>query len=91
MSTWATCTASTATRCEHLAAAADMDVAAELADPLPWRAHAFFATGLRARALALAKAGLRRAIFRVSPAAAERAFTVHFACLCVPRGVRART
>ena len=74
-----------------LVAAAGMNVTAELADPLPWRVHAFFATGGRARALALVKAGVRRAVFTASPAAAERAFTVHFACLCVPRtGVRAR-
>ncbi|MEA2437930.1 MAG: hypothetical protein QOF65_2486, partial [Thermoleophilaceae bacterium] len=26
----------------------------------------------------------RRGLFRVSPAAAERAFTLHYACACVP-------
>ena len=68
---------------------AGLRVAAELADPLPRDVHTFFATGVPARAKALAKAGARRALFAASPRTAERAFTVHYACLCLPRtGVR---
>ena len=68
----------------ELAARAGLGVARELADPLPAAIHTFWAAGPPARARALAKAALRRSVFTVAPAAAERAFTVHYACLLVP-------
>ena len=64
-----------------LVAAAGLAVAAELSDPLPYAHHAFFAASRPARARAALKAGVRRALWGVSPRAAERLFTVHYACL----------
>lgn len=64
-----------------LCAAAGLDVRAELADPLGFAHHAFGAIGARARLRAAAKAGVRRMAWRLAPRAAERAFTVHYACL----------
>ena len=69
----------------RLAADAGLQVEAELSDPLPRAVHLYFARGTAARARALAKAAVRRAVFAVAPRVAERAFTVHYACLCVPR------
>ena len=60
---------------------AGLTVAAELSDPLPYAHHAFFAESPRARAAAALKAGVRRAAWRAAPRAAERVFTVHYACL----------
>ena len=64
---------------------AGLRVAAELLDPLPAAVHTFFADRTVDRARGLAKAVVRRGLFRVSEAAAERAFTLHYACACVPR------
>ena len=64
-----------------LVAAAGLAVAAELSDPLPYAHHAFFATSRPAKARAALKAGARRALWGVSQRAAERLFTVHYACL----------
>lgn len=72
-----------------LAAAAGLGVAGELADPLPRALHTFWADTPAARARALAKAALRRALFVAAPRSAERAFTVHYACLCLGRPGRA--
>jgi SAM-dependent methyltransferase len=69
---------------------AGLSIAAELDDPLPLGVHRFFATGPAARARASAKWGLRAAIHRVAPFAARRLFTLHYACLCVPRPARTR-
>lgn len=66
-----------------LVAEAGLRVAAELLDPLPREAHTFFARSPVDRARGLAKAAVRRGLFRVSPAVAERAFTLHYACACV--------
>ena len=68
----------------RIAAGAGLEVAAELTDPLTREVHAFFADSAPARARAAAKAALRRALFAVSPKSAERLFTVHYACACVP-------
>ena len=68
-----------------LAAEAGLSVAAELLDPLPAAVHTFFADSTVDRARGLAKAVVRRTLFRVSETAAERAFTLHYACACVPR------
>jgi SAM-dependent methyltransferase len=67
----------------QLAGRAGLRVAGELADPLPAAIHTFWAEGAAARAKALTKAAVRRGLFTLSPAGAERAFTVHYACLLV--------
>lgn len=64
---------------------AGLHVAADLLDPLPTAVHTFFADSAADRARGLAKAAIRRSLFRVSETAAERAFTLHYACACVPR------
>ena len=58
-----------------------LKVAAELSDPLPYAHHAFFAETRGERATAAVKTGVRRAAWRAAPKTAERAFTVHYACL----------
>lgn len=68
-----------------LVAEAGLRVERELLDPLPREVHTFFADSTAARARGLAKAALRRGIFRLSESTAERAFTLHYACVCVPR------
>ncbi len=69
----------------RLTCEAGLQVIGELADPLPLRVHRFWAGGPAARMKASGKAALRQALFTVAPAAAERAFTVHYAALLVPR------
>jgi SAM-dependent methyltransferase len=64
-----------------LVAAAGLEIRAELADPLSYAPHAFHARDARARARAAATAAVRRAAWRLAPRAAERAFTVHYACI----------
>jgi SAM-dependent methyltransferase len=68
----------------RLVADAGLRVADELLDPLPRDVHTFFASSGADRARGLAKAAVRRGLFRASPALAERAFTLHYACACVP-------
>jgi SAM-dependent methyltransferase len=63
---------------------AGLRVAADLVDPLPREVHTFFASDARSRAAGLAKAAVRRGVFRASPRLAEQAFTLHYACVCVP-------
>ncbi len=65
-----------------LAAGAGLTVTADVADPLPRAIHTFHAEGAAAGVRANAKAALRRALFAVAPATAERTFTLHYACLC---------
>ena len=65
-----------------IVAAAGLSVREELLDPLPLEVHRFFAGSGAERARATVKAGVRRALFNVSPRLAERAFTLHYACLC---------
>lgn len=64
--------------------AAGLRVAAELQDALPLAAHMFFAEGRRSRAAARARWVTRTALDALAPALARRAFTVHYACLCLP-------
>ena len=64
-----------------LVAAAGLRMAAEMADPLTREAHAFFATTGAGRARAAVKSAVRRGLHRAAPGAAERLFTVHYACL----------
>ena len=68
----------------ELAEAAGLRVVAGLSDPLPAAVHTFFADTRAARARAHGKAAARRLVFSASAAAAERLFTVHYACACVP-------
>jgi SAM-dependent methyltransferase len=67
-----------------IVARAGLRVADELEDPLPLEVHRFFASTPAAQAGALGKWGVRRAVHALVPALAKRAFTVHYACLCVP-------
>ena len=69
-----------------LVRSAGLTVAAELSDPLPYAHHAFFAASRAARAGAALKTGVRRAAWRAAPRAAERLFTVHYACLARREG-----
>ena len=69
----------------RLAESAGLRVAADLADPLPLAVHSFFATTPAARGKAALKASARRTLFTVAPPLAERAFTLHYAALCVAR------
>ncbi|MEA2457833.1 MAG: hypothetical protein QOC95_805 [Thermoleophilaceae bacterium] len=68
----------------RLAADAGLRVAAELLDPLPREVHTFFAASPADQARGLAKAAVRRGLFKLSPAVAERAVALHYACACVP-------
>ena len=70
-----------------LAAQAGLRVIGELSDPLGREAHSFFADSPSVKARAYAKWGLRAATHGVWSAAAQRLFTVHYACLCEPATV----
>jgi SAM-dependent methyltransferase len=67
-----------------LVARAGLVVAAELEDPLGLDVQRFFAVTARARAAATARWAVRSASHTLAPALARRAFTVHYACLCLP-------
>jgi hypothetical protein len=67
-----------------IVASAGLAVAGELEDPLPLAVHRFFAAARASRAAASAKWALRAGLHRVAPALARKAFTLHYACLCVP-------
>jgi SAM-dependent methyltransferase len=60
-------------------------IAGELEDPLPRAVHVFFATTPRARGIGTAKWALRAGLHGIAPGLARRLFTVHYACLCLPR------
>ena len=62
--------------------AAGLQVREELLDPLPLEVHTFFTSSRGERTRAAVKGGVRRAVFNLSPRLAERAFTLHYACLC---------
>ncbi len=68
-----------------IVARAGLRVGGELEDPLPLEVHRFFATTPAAHATAVAKWGARGGLHRVAPSLAKRLFTVHYACVCVPR------
>ncbi|HTB69782.1 MAG TPA: class I SAM-dependent methyltransferase [Solirubrobacteraceae bacterium] len=68
-----------------IAGRAELAVIGELEDALPLAVHRFFASGARANAAATAKWALRTSLHRLAPPLARRLFTVHYACLCVPR------
>jgi SAM-dependent methyltransferase len=66
-------------------ARAGLVLAGELEDPLPLAVHCFFADTPAAKAAALGKWGVRRGLHRVAPGVARQLYTVHYACLCLPR------
>jgi SAM-dependent methyltransferase len=68
-----------------LVARAGLRVAAELEDPLGLDAQLFFAETPAAKLAAFGRWALRRGLHGLAPGAARRAFTVHYACLCLPR------
>jgi SAM-dependent methyltransferase len=70
----------------EIVARAGLSLVAQLEDPLPLEVHRFFASSSRARGAATVKWALRAALHRLAPGLARRAFTVHWACLCLPRG-----
>ncbi len=63
---------------------AGLSIAAEIEDPLPLEVHRFFATTAAARTSATARWAVRDALHRLLPPLARRAFTLHYACLCLP-------
>jgi SAM-dependent methyltransferase len=63
---------------------AGLAIVYDLDDPLPIVVHRFFASTPRARVAATAKWTLRATLHRLAPSLAQRLFTVHYACLCVP-------
>jgi SAM-dependent methyltransferase len=70
----------------QIVARAGLRNACELEDPLPLAVHRFLAPATAsARATATAKWGLRTGLHRLAPSFARRLFTVHYACLCLPR------
>ena len=72
-------------RVRAIVAEAGLSVAGELDDPLPRSVHTFFAKTPFARAGGTAKWMTRLAVHGLSPDLARRLFTVHYACLCLPR------
>lgn len=70
----------------EIVARAGLSIAAELEDPLPLEVHRFFATTARGRAAGTAKWAVRASLHRLAPPLARAAFTVHYACLCLPPG-----
>jgi SAM-dependent methyltransferase len=69
-----------------IVARAGLVLVGELEDPLPLGVHRFFASTPRVRALATGKWALRASVHGLAPALARRAFTVHYACLCLTPG-----
>jgi SAM-dependent methyltransferase len=63
---------------------AGLRVAGELEDPLPLEVHRFFARTPAANAAAIGRWGVRRGLHSLAPPLARRAFTVHYACMCLP-------
>ncbi len=68
-----------------IVARAGLSVAGELEDPLPLAVHRFFADTPAANVAATGRWGVRRGLHALSPGLAKRLYTVHYACLCLPR------
>ena len=83
---WATCSAWTATRRARSSQRAGLAIAGELEDPLPLRVHSVLRRDSRAARGAHGRSGALRdgRSPRARRALARRAFTVHYACLCLP-------
>jgi SAM-dependent methyltransferase len=69
-----------------IATRAGLTVAYELTDPLGLGVHRFFAVTWSARLRATARWAVRAGLHRLAPSLAQRLFTVHYACLCLPAG-----
>ncbi len=67
-----------------LADQAGLRIVDELDDPLPRDVHTFFAETPRARLAGTGKWLVRSGLHQLSPALAQRMFTLHYACLCLP-------
>jgi SAM-dependent methyltransferase len=70
----------------EIVARAGLSIVAELEDPLPIEVHRFFASTPQARAAGSCKWLLRSGTYRVAAPLARRAFTLHYACLCLKQG-----
>jgi hypothetical protein len=68
-----------------IVARAGLQVAGELEDALPLAAQRFFARTPAQQARATLKWGARNGLHRLAPPLARGLFTVHYACLCLPR------
>jgi SAM-dependent methyltransferase len=66
---------------------AGLRVAGELEDPLPLSVHRFFAGTPAAHAAAVGRWTMRGGLHLLAPPLARRAFTLHYACLCLPRPI----
>ncbi len=74
----------------RIAADAGLRVAADVVDPLGREVHTFFADTALQQARGTVKWLARSGINTVAPAAAQRLFTVHYACRCEPAATTAR-
>jgi SAM-dependent methyltransferase len=68
-----------------IVAQAGLRIGGELEDPLPLRVHRFFASTPAAQTAATGKWAVRRGLHGLTPGLARRLFSVHYACLCLPR------
>jgi SAM-dependent methyltransferase len=68
-----------------IVARAGLRLAGELEDALPLAAQRFFARTPSQKATATLKWAARSSLHRLAPPLARRLFTVHYACLCLPR------
>lgn len=68
-----------------IVARAGLSLAEELEDALPLAAQSFFARTPPQKVKASAKWGARTTLHLLAPPLARRLFTVHYACLCLPR------
>ena len=68
-----------------IVARAGLRVAGEIEDALPLAAQSFFAHTSAQKVKAVTKWGARTTLHKLAPPLARRLFTVHYACLCLPR------
>jgi SAM-dependent methyltransferase len=71
-----------------LVAQAGLRLAGELEDTLALEVHRFFARSRLERGRASIKWGMREGLHSLAPVLARRAFTLHYACLCLPMDAR---
>ena len=69
----------------EIVARAGLRIACKLEDPLPLAVHRFFAPTPSRLPVATTKWAVRAGLHRIAPSTARRLFTVHYACLCLPR------
>ncbi len=70
---------------QAIVARAGLRVAGELEDALPLAAQSFFAHTSAQKVKAVTKWATRTTLHKLAPPFARRLFTVHYACLCLPR------